>query len=82
MVGAFLFVITILLLIVYFSVSGTIKYKNELEIILEHEVATTTPFLHEEEVVLVTATSTATTTESVILPIEKVLFEYVEVIDG
>jgi hypothetical protein len=46
-------------------------------------VAPPSPFLGEEEVVIVdVASSTATTTEEIILPIEKVLFEYVEVVDG
>lgn len=40
---------------------------------------TTGPFLKDEEVVII---ETASTTESAILPVEAVLFEYVEVTDG
>lgn len=40
------------------------------------------PFLQAEEVVIIAATSTATSAAPQILPVEQVLFEYVEVTDG
>jgi len=47
---------------------------------LENIEAPESPFLQDEEVVIVESASS--TDESVLLPIEKVLFEYIEVIDG
>lgn len=48
----------------------------------EHLEAPETPFLQAEEVVIVPHASTSTSSEDVILPVENVLFEYIEVIDG
>lgn len=44
--------------------------------------APVSPFLQSEEVVVVEMASTSSSTVEIILPIDRVLFEYVEVIDG
>lgn len=76
--------ITVLLLIVAFIVYGafqrglfTITWNTEYE---KTTAVPEKPFLHEEEVVVIPPEEPAD--EEIILPIDKVLFEYVEVING
>ncbi|MCA9355478.1 L,D-transpeptidase family protein [Candidatus Kaiserbacteria bacterium] len=72
------FIIIILLgLIIFISYQRSYYFvENTNEGLVEEEKK----FLHQEEVVIVKSASS--TAEDIILPIDKVLFEYVEVIDG
>ena len=62
-----------------YQTGGSVS-KSSDAVLLNDLEAEKTPFLQAEEVVIVESTSSST--EDVILPIKKVLFEYVEVIDG
>lgn len=88
-------VLAMLIVVLGFSLAFAIFYinqKNVESIVREHELvmypedlqAPPSPFLQSEEVVVVetVSTSTSSSTETTILPIDKVLFEYVEVVDG
>ena len=83
-VVSLLSVITALVLILYLSLSNRIYFDKGfvLKEVENIQPATSSEevFLHEEEVVIIESQST--TSEPTILPVEKVLFEYVEVIDG
>lgn len=76
--GAVIFTITILSLLVYFKDK---IINNEPTIDLTNLRAPNNPFLEEQEAVIITADNEGST-EKIILPIQKVLFEYVEVTDG
>ncbi len=76
-------VILVLSVILFLSLSNRLSYKrvaDDLEGIVEETSIIEDTFLHEEEVVIIDTKST--TSEPTILPIEKVLFEYIEVTDG
>ncbi len=61
----------------------TVLKEDELIDITKSLEAPYSPFLQTEEVVVVeSASPTSSSTETTILPINKVLFEYVEVVDG
>lgn len=76
--GAVIFTITILSLLVYFKDK---IINNEPTIDLTNLRAPNNPFLEEQEAVIITADNEGSA-EKIILPIQKVLFEYVEVTDG
>ena len=76
-----LFVIIVQLIVIFVLITSD-EYALPFQSFSEPNIKTETPFLHVEEVVHVTETTKDEEKVDVVLPIEKVLFEYVEVIDG
>lgn len=63
------------------SASNRVVVEEENRIVdLEYRNGTESPFLEDEEVVILEPTTSSS--EPVLLPVEKVLFEYVEVVDS
>lgn len=61
----------------------TVVKENKIDFYSENLQAPQSPFLQSEEIVVVHSTSSvSSSTETTILPINKVLFEYIEVVDG
>lgn len=75
--GGMIFVLITIIFVILFM-----KENPSAPALESTETPTTTPYLQEEEIIIIKTTSTSTDDEGTVLPIEKLLFEYVEVIDG
>ena len=77
-------IIILLLLLIFLVLKTEFSFisTKETEEFTSEITEDSSPFLKEEEAVIITATTSATSTETeeIILPVEKVLFEYVEVV--
>lgn len=69
-------------LLLLFSFLEKVNYKKQIDNQSINTATGTEAFLREEEVVIIEPEENSTSTEAVILPVEKVLFEYVEVVDS
>jgi len=74
--GAIILTLVLLLVLTFFTVLPTHNQRTDTN----QEELLTAPFLHEEEVVIIPTEDI--TKEDTVLPVEKLLFEYVEVVDG
>lgn len=83
--GALLLLASIVLFGLWMFVTGTIEYNKPTSIDNQsnaesYYTAPPSPFLQDEEVVIISSATSSDTGET--LPVEKVLFEYVEVTNG
>lgn len=80
------FLVGFLVYAAFFPLDFTVERARESDelsgLALENLDAVNSPFLQDEEVVVLNATTTTSTDDKVLLPIERVLFEYVEVVDS
>lgn len=76
-------IIAILSVLLFFTIQHDLQTQSQIQVMSADDLANAkSQFLQDEEMVVINPKPDATSSEPVVLPIEKVLFEYVEVVDG